>query len=62
MGRKEFGEQRPYFRLRCMKPSYTLNETTDFATHFDVLKKYMIIFKMHFSVDQIGDLYSSNGK
>ena len=43
-----------------MKPSYTLNEMTQFVTHFDVLKKYMVILKMCCSVSQIDDLQTSN--
>jgi hypothetical protein len=43
-----------------MKPSYTSNEMTWFAAHFDVLEKIMIILKMCFSVKQIDDLQSSN--
>ena len=38
-----------------MKPSYTLNEMTYFEAHFDALKKYVIILKMCFSVNQIDD-------
>ena len=45
-----------------MKPSYTSNEITYFAAHFDLLNKYMIILKMCFSVNQIDDLQSSNKK
>ena len=45
-----------------MKPSYTYNEMTYFAAHFDVLKKYAIILKMCFSVNQIDDLQSDNKK
>ena len=35
---------------------------TKFAAHFNVLKKYMIILKMCFSVNQIDDLQRSNKK
>ena len=45
-----------------MKPSYTLNEMTQFVTHFDVLKKYMVILKMCYSVNQIDGLQRSNKK
>ena len=33
-----------------------------YAAHFNVLKKYLIILKMCFSVNQIDDLPSSNKK
>ena len=45
-----------------MKPSYASNEMTQFAAHFDVLKKCMIILKMCFSVNQIDDLQSTSNK
>ena len=45
-----------------MKPSYTLNEMTQYAAHFDVSKKYMIILKICFSVNQIDDLQSIDKK
>ena len=44
------------------KPSHTLNEMTQFVTHFDVLKKYMVILKMCYSVNQIDGLQRSNKK
>ena len=43
-----------------IKSSYTSNEMTLYAAHFDVLKKYTIILKMCCSVNQIDDLQSSN--
>ena len=43
-----------------MKPSYTLNEMTQFVTQFDELKKYMVILKMYCSVNQIDDLQTGN--
>ena len=43
-----------------MKQSYNSNEMTQIGAHFDVLKKYMIILKTFFSVNQIYDLQSSN--
>ena len=43
-------------------PSYTSNEMTLVVSHFDVLKKYMIIMKMCFSVNQIDYLQSTNKK
>ena len=62
-------QHRPNSRLSClhsfkifwpMKPSYTLNEMTQFVTHFDVLKRYRVILKMCCSVNQIDDLQTSN--
>jgi hypothetical protein len=45
-----------------MKPSHTSNKITQFAAHFDVLKKYIIILKMCFSENQRDDLQSNNKK
>ena len=45
-----------------MKLSYTSNEMTEFATHFDVLRNYMIVLKKCISVNQIDYLQSSNKK
>ena len=44
-----------------VKSSYTLNEMKWFAAYFDVLKRFMRILKMCFSVNQIDDLQSSHG-